>query len=157
VGSLNGKRKEDYKEFCDMIESVGFWNVNETAYSEKVGIPRQTIQRWKQKWLKEDWKFDLNQVKKILDSAGNSALKRLNLLAQSKDNELGRKASRDLLKGMRDYIEICKGTGLIEEQADPSAQLVIQATDKDLYNLLTPEQRKKLLEMNREWYKIVTE
>jgi hypothetical protein len=133
-----------------MLESVGFWNLNETAYSEKVGIPRQTISDWKQKWLREDWKFDLNEVKRILDSAGTSALKKLNRLAHSTDNELSRKASRDILRGMRDYIEICKGTGLIESLPDEQAQLIIQATDKDLYNLLTPEQRKKLLDMKRE-------
>ena len=147
---LKSQRKEQYQEFCNLIESVGFWNLSEKSYEEKTGIPQQTISRWKHKWLKEDWSFDLNQMKKILDSTGKSALKKLQLLAHSKDNEIARKASRDVLKGMRDYIEICKGTGLIEEQADPNAQVLIQATDKDLYNILTPKQRKDLLKLNRE-------
>ena len=150
VGKLNGKRNEQYQEFCSMIESLGFWNIDETAWSEKTGLPTSTVSRWKQKWLREDWVFDLNQMKKILDSTGKSALKKLQLLAHSKDNEIARKASRDVLKGMRDYIEVCKGTGLIEEQADPNAQVLIQATDKDLYNILTPKQRKDLLKLNRE-------
>jgi len=55
------------------------------------------------------------------------------------------KASRAVVKSSNLFVELIEKLGYKENEEQP--QLHIQATDKDLYNLLDDKQKKKLVEL----------
>ena len=77
----------------------------------------------------------------------NAALHKLAILANDSDKRISLAACRALLDASDKYGELLERFGLkdIMEDMKPQPQITINASDKELYEMLTPEQKKKLV------------
>ncbi len=145
IAKLNKKAYIDFVEFCDR---VGIWNLSLTRYSEMSGKATSTVEYWRNKYLKET-KFDVDKFATEIGSQGLASLKRIASISQGKDKSIALKASRSLLTAADKYADVLTKLGVIQA---PEEELSVQinASDKDLYKILTIKQRKKLAKIAEE-------
>jgi len=83
VGKKNTRitlRANQKKEFFDVLERLGHWNVSARAYSREYNIPAATLDKWKQAYVDERGKFQMERVGKELSLMSYSALKNVGKL-----------------------------------------------------------------------------
>lgn len=138
------------KECWELIDRIGLLNFKVGIYAKQVGVPIQTASSWKQIYIKNMMAEDPKEFINQLMHQNKNALNNIAKITMNKNSKNALAANKAILELTTKYLETMQRMGLIKsDEESPESQVIIAAKDKDLYNILSSDQKKEFAKLIR--------
>ena len=139
-----GKYKEEYATFLELVERMGVWNLSPTTFGEQYGVPRITVQSWKTEYTDA---FTLEKLRKFAKPMAQNSITAMQTLSKnilSTDPKIAIAASEKYISSIEKFTHGMERLGFKIAEYDMAPEIHLHS-EGPIIGRLDQETQNKLL------------